>query len=481
MSYLYGDSTPSNLEVNYIEVVRDSIEFCVQLLMADHRMVQGQAHLRERQSASAGEIERLERLQAAVASAVANVPSGHPDSAPARCAAAITRAAAEVTRTEVGAVRAALAEDMTRLEALAAQERQVAVKALEVLLAKHELPDSTTFVQLQVVDGARNRCLAEVRTGFGLQAMLEVEPPEGNLWRHVVRIDRVIERLEIHTPEVGGWLHKEIKMRPHRLERLHVARLAIEPGVSTLVLRAQPDGTGGGFDVTLRDEEPRVQLVRIDEGATSAAPGATPFAVPEADAGKLLELYGKLAAAVEELLRHRKAVLSATFKGQALGAGETPAQLVEQLVASMAPVVQEISARSQSPGELVLRRLIGDDRREEIFVPREDLRRKLEPLPPLRRPLFDPLWVTGRPAGAPPLNTAAPSRRAPLFPPPRLRRNTPLGVPAIATPGVTLTPATASASPPGAVPEARSPVGDSASGEIVNAEVLDETSGPVTA
>jgi hypothetical protein len=487
MSYLYGDSTPSNLEVNYIELVRDSIEFCVQLLLADHRILQGQGQLRERQSAAAAEIERLERLQAAVASAVAHIPAGLPDSPTARCASAITRSAAELARAEVATVRTALTDDVTRLEGLAAQERQGAVRALEALLVKHDLPDSTTFVQVQVVDGARNRCLADVRTGFGLQAMLEVEPPEGSLWRHVVRVDRLMERLEIHTPEVGGWLHKEIKMKPHRLERLHVFRLAIEPGVRTLVLRVQPDGSGGGFDITFRDEEPRVQLLRVEEGATSAAAGTTPFAVPEADAGKLIELYAKLAAAVEDLLHHRKVVLNAMFKGQALGAGDTPAQVVEQLVATLAPVVQEIAARSQSPGELVLRRLIGDDRREEIFVPREDLRRKLEPLPPMRRPLFEPLWVTGRPAGAPPLQTAAPSRRSPLFPPPRLRRNTPLGVPAIATPGVVanpvaaVTPATASAQPPGALPEARSPVGDSASGEIVTAEVLDETSGPVTA
>ena len=45
-----------------------------------------------------------------------------------------------------------------------------------------------------------------------------------------------------------------------------------------------------------------------------------------------------------------------------------PTLLVERLIATMAPVVQEIAARSQSPGELVLRRLLSGDRREEIFL-----------------------------------------------------------------------------------------------------------------
>jgi hypothetical protein len=32
MSYLYGDSTPSQLEVNFIEFLRDAVECCVQVL-----------------------------------------------------------------------------------------------------------------------------------------------------------------------------------------------------------------------------------------------------------------------------------------------------------------------------------------------------------------------------------------------------------------------------------------------------------------
>jgi len=62
MTYLYGDSTSSNLEVNYIEFLRDSVEFCVQILLSDQRVVQGRAQTRSLEHATAA----LERSSVSV-------------------------------------------------------------------------------------------------------------------------------------------------------------------------------------------------------------------------------------------------------------------------------------------------------------------------------------------------------------------------------------------------------------------------------
>ena len=67
----------------------------------------------------------------------------------------------------------------------------------------------------------------------------------------------------------------------------------------------------------------------------------------------------------------------------------------------MAPIVQEIAARSQSPDELVLRRLLSGDRREEIFMSKSELKAKLEPLVNGSRSLFDPLWIQALPPASP--------------------------------------------------------------------------------
>ena len=84
MSYLYGDSTHSKLEVNYIEFLRDAVEFCVQVLLADQRITQGRTHIRALEHAAVAEAERLQKLQPLVAKAFEGTPLGALDSASAR-------------------------------------------------------------------------------------------------------------------------------------------------------------------------------------------------------------------------------------------------------------------------------------------------------------------------------------------------------------------------------------------------------------
>jgi hypothetical protein len=72
--------------------------------------------------------------------------------------------------------------------------------------------------------------------------------------------------------------------------------------------------------------------------------------------------------------------------------------LIERLLLVLAPLVRDLSAHSLSPSELVLRRMIGDDRREEIFVTKAELRAKFSDLEEDDRRLFDVLDL-GEPMG----------------------------------------------------------------------------------
>src|SRR4029078_11523387 len=87
MSYLYGDSTPSALETNYIEFLRDAVDFCVQVLLADQRGAEARARTAALDRSSAAEIDRLQQLTATVATAMAGLPPGAPESSAPGCAA----------------------------------------------------------------------------------------------------------------------------------------------------------------------------------------------------------------------------------------------------------------------------------------------------------------------------------------------------------------------------------------------------------
>ena len=50
MTYLYGDSTPSTLEINFIEFLRSGVQFCVQVLLAEQRIAEGEVRTRALES-----------------------------------------------------------------------------------------------------------------------------------------------------------------------------------------------------------------------------------------------------------------------------------------------------------------------------------------------------------------------------------------------------------------------------------------------
>jgi hypothetical protein len=102
--------------------------------------------------------------------------------------------------------------------------------------------------------------------------------------------------------------------------------------------------------------------------------------------------------------------------------------LAQRLIAVIAPTVQQIAQRSRSPGELVLRRPLGDNRREEIFISTADLLKRLDGLPLHAREVFAPLRLGGEPGVAPvdeprrPARPAVEIKPAPAPPPAAVER-----------------------------------------------------------
>ena len=391
MSYLYGDSTPSTLAVNFIEFLRDAVDCCVQVLLADQRIAEGAARVRALDASTAAEIARLQKVGALVPKSFEGVPVGEAASPTARCVAEIVRSAADIVSAASAATSATLQAAVTRRDAEAALEREVFVKALETLLIKHGLPEMTSDSDVALVAGGRYACRVLLTTPFGLDAMMATEVPAGHLLERVVRIDRLAERLDVQVPEIAGWLHKEVKLRTQHLEKHHLTGFARGPAGTKLALRLGPDGTGPGYDITFGGDGESIRLVRIDEQQKRDEP----FEAKDSDVPKLVGLRDKIGAAVTALEGHRTKIIDAKLEGEALAAHAKPSLLVERLIAVLLPETREISARSQSPGELVLRRSLGGDRREEIFLSKRDLQARLEPLDDRHRALFDELLRDG--------------------------------------------------------------------------------------
>jgi hypothetical protein len=402
MGYLYGDSTPSTLEVDYIELLRDAVDCCVQVLLADERIANGKARLEALEKSTTAELDQVRQAAALVPKAFEGAPLGAPESPAARCAAAIVRSAAALAAATVDDVQGKFDAAVGDRASEADRERQACADALERLLVKHDLPEMKSEMQITFVGAGHYVGRAHVSTGFGVSGTLELGIPKDHLFERIVRVDRLAERLDVLAPEIGGWLHKEIKLRPQHLEKHYVAGLSVGAAGDSLRLRSTPDGGGSGFDVTFGPAGGPVRLMRVEEANKRED---EPFEVEAADVPKLQSLRERLLAAANSLARHRRGLTDAKLDGEPLRSHPSPSLLAERLVLALAPTVQEIASRSQTPGELVLRRLIGDARREEIFLSKQELKTKLEPLSDRNRSLFDPLWFVP-PAGAAPAKIA---------------------------------------------------------------------------
>ena len=125
--------------------------------------------------------------------------------------------------------------------------------------------------------------------------------------------------------------------------------------------------------------------------------------------------------------------------------------MVERLVEKMAPVVREIARHSLSPNELVLKRLLDNGRREEIFVSRQELEQKFEGLGDPWRALFVTLGLAEAPRLALVTQPEQPASVPELAPAPVVVPP-PVIIPARTEEAVAASP-TASQPPPAAAPK----------------------------
>jgi hypothetical protein len=410
--YLYGDSSTSPLEIDFIAFLRDAVDFAVDVLLCDARLTDAKERAAQLAETTEKEIARAEGFVAEMSRALDRVAVGDPDSLAARCAAKTRQGAKEVVRAEVDGARASVAAEQARLLQTAAHERDACVKALESLLLRHVLPDAVTLTQARVDGGTRYDAQLHGCTPYGLEWVVALEIPAAHLLSHVLRIDRIVERLEVEAPEEAGWIRKEVKVRPQRFDRLHLAELIVDSTEATIKLRTAPDGTGAGFDIAFVREPSSVQLLRVVEGGAVSDEAYSPVGE---DFAKLQSLHESLAAMANELMLHKKTLVSATLDDKPVKQLETPRVLVERLIANIAPTVQEIAKRTLAPGELVIKRLLGGNHREELFVSRAELEQKLEPLPRALRRVFDPLklWDSMALTPAPSEAVASKSDRPP--------------------------------------------------------------------
>ncbi len=420
MPCLFGDATNSELEIDYLLLVRDVFDFAVEVLLAAGRIDDLSAALRSADQTVEIEKARLESMHRRLTEALGPDADG-PEGPASRCAEAISRACRGAVDDEIRRLDAELAREKDLSDKTARRERKQVERALEkLLLVPHPLPAAEGELELVLSGELGYSATMRARAEYGLDVLVEHDIPAQNLFAAPVRALQLAPNLEIHVPEERGWISKKIKPVRHRLGKHFIAGLRHGPSRITLSLREEATIGSAGFDLMLDADWTSPRVVPVAAGAEVNLADA--HQLDSDDEVVVRELLTTVVDAADSVRAHPSSLLEARLDGVALADSEEATALVNRLLELMAPTVREIATHSPQDGELVLKRnLGGDHRREEIYVSVEELLSKLEPLTPEQREFFRPLGILGArpsarqtmPAPVPPPTPAEPKPARP--------------------------------------------------------------------
>ena len=393
MSHVYGDSTPFPYDSNFIEQIRKTVDCGVALLEAEVAI----RAVRER-AVSVEQLRKTERTRlAALSDALKLTMTAFMSSSSERIsrgAGRILELARGVLDGEVSALDGHVMDSQTHGAREIEHAREKVYRAIEAFTLSHDLPHTETRVRLVAGEDAYAGTAA-VQTPFGIESIFSLAIPAAHPWGKPRRVLDLSASTEIHLPAETGIFSKRVTLQPFKLDRLFVAEASYGPDKAIIALRKAPR-SGSGYEVELLFDEHRVLLRRLGEDG-SAEPLSELIELAGEDLVHVERLWNRIHESAADLVERRQTMTSATFDGKNLRDDDAPHEILTRLLNVVAPVVQEIAQRSGAPGELVLRRDVGQGRREEIFITKAELHEKVETLPEAMRPFFDPLELSEGP------------------------------------------------------------------------------------
>jgi hypothetical protein len=258
-------------------------------------------------------------------------------------------------------------------------------------LVKHELP--YTAWGLRWKSGrAEEPVQAQVYAIMqrGLTSTLSVAIPARHLWAQPVRVGQLEPRFPIQL--MGkNWLGKD-KMVEEALDKYFVVRVTRTSERHQVILSKKPKEPSEMLRISLREGEvKRVTVQRIDDDENPLSEAST---LEGMDAQLAKRLWRQIEETICDLVHYRSQLLAATLYNKRITEIESPATIAVAIIQSIAPLVRDLKRHSRSPGELQLKRDLGDGRREELFIPEREVTGKYAVLTPKNQQLFDTFGLT---------------------------------------------------------------------------------------
>jgi hypothetical protein len=393
--YRYGDGTPFPLDENFIETLTLAVEACTNAFVPLSELDDRRERARDTRREADKELGRLVDLETTMNGALQQF-------LPNDKKASLTQ---QVAQKISAGVKTALAEARRQVELRVAQTEALAaprtacnavVEALQPFFEERQLPNARWIMSWDV-RGAEPSANA-VATAGRISASFSLSPDP---YRSPIRVEQLSEGVVVHMMKKG--VFGKAKPAPVDLGKYVVVAFERNTAESIITLKENPNKSAQGL-----------RFAVIDAGATwvsiTAAGDADgePNPLDFDDIAPVRQLAERANATLRDLLTKRSLV-DLSLVSTAIGDLDEPRIVPLELLAQLTPLARTIRERSRMSGELILKRDIGDGRREELFVPRATLAAQFVRLPAeYRRPFEDmgitpeetaPAIIIGRPTG----------------------------------------------------------------------------------
>jgi len=379
--YRYGDGTPFPLDENFIETLTAAVETCTNAFDPIAELDNRRERAKDARKEGERENAKLEDLERALTGTLSpHVPA---DKKPTGVTGTVAQKIAAAAKGAIVEAKRSIETRIQQLEAQASPKTvsDQVIKALRPFFDERQLP-KTTWIMSWDVRGKEPSADA-VATAGRISANFTLVPDP---YRQPIKVDSLSPGVVVHMMKKG--VFGKAKPAPIDLGNYVLVAFERSVGEQVITLRESSNKIAAGLRFAIRED-----------GATwtSITPAGDadgePNPLEQEDLPPIKQLCERANNALKDLI-NKRSLVDLTLGGKQLSDLDEPRIVPLEILQQLTPLARSIRERSRASGELVLKRDIGDGRREELFVPRATLAQQFARLPDDYRKPFEDMGIT---------------------------------------------------------------------------------------
>lgn len=401
MRFLYGDSAPFPLGYNFLATLEV-------FMTAATRIVQLESEAREitkqTEDFAQGRVKGLEALDQfhtvvmrAVQDTAQKVQHAHALEYAGKVAEFASRYVDEHRRVTLGA------SEREAMQCRSENERRIGEQRiqLEGFLKVAKLPVLATRISMQLVSEGQGvrpqpRMSAVFDNPDGIQTAFAINASRVAAWSQPRKVSDLAQGVDLLVGVDKSWLRGTVTPKQVNVDDWIITQFELAEDAFELTIRRKL-AEKESLQFHLRRSEAGISGVVEHPGQPNAE--ALNGQLGGSDIAALERVWQALKIACREVIEHKEQLVTVSLDGHPVFETGLVIQFVVRLVAMFAPTVREIARRSPNEHELSLKQETDSGRREEVYLRKDQLVSRLQPLSSIGREIFAPLgldtWVPG--------------------------------------------------------------------------------------